>query len=141
MSTPYEADPTPVSVSRSRDELDELDVGWGLIIIALVVAGALAFVFMLLQSSDTPRDVPDIRTQLGSSETGTLLVLKNGAIRHVTGVKDDLLEVKQCTSVVGAVIFGLEPTFEFVTRVVHPAADGYTALKQKYVVDCVFQQF
>lgn len=46
----YEHDPN--RVNRPRSSYDATS-GWGLIVIALVVAGALAFIFLLLPSSDT----------------------------------------------------------------------------------------
>jgi len=52
----YEHDPNRPNQPRSR--LESQNNNWGLIVIALVVAGALAFIFLLLPASDdktTPR--------------------------------------------------------------------------------------
>jgi len=48
----YEQDPNRVNQPRSSYQRD--GGSWGLIIVALVVAGALAFIFLLLPASDTP---------------------------------------------------------------------------------------
>lgn len=47
----YEHDPN--TTPRRRVSYEDASSGWGLFIIALVVAGALAFIFMLLPASDT----------------------------------------------------------------------------------------
>ncbi len=46
----YEQDPNR---NRPRSSYETASSGWGLIVIALVVAGALAFIFLLLPASDT----------------------------------------------------------------------------------------
>lgn len=48
----YEHDPNRTP-PRRRVSYEDASSGWGLFIIALVVAGALAFIFMLLPASDT----------------------------------------------------------------------------------------
>ena len=48
----YEHDPNRINQPRSSYEKDS--GSWGLIIVALVVAGALAFIFLLLPASETP---------------------------------------------------------------------------------------
>ena len=48
----YEQDPNRINQPRSSYENDS--GSWGLIIVALVVAGALAFIFLLLPASETP---------------------------------------------------------------------------------------
>jgi hypothetical protein len=47
----FEQDPN--RINRPRSSYDTASSGWGLIVIALVVAGALAFIFLLLPASDT----------------------------------------------------------------------------------------
>jgi hypothetical protein len=47
----FEQDPN--RINRPRSSYDSASSSWGLIVIALVVAGALAFIFLLLPASDT----------------------------------------------------------------------------------------
>ena len=47
----FEQDPN--RINRSRPSYESASSSWGLIVIALVVAGALAFIFLLLPASDT----------------------------------------------------------------------------------------
>lgn len=49
----YEHDPNTTPPPRRPVSYEDASSGWGLFIIALVVAGALAFIFMLLPASDT----------------------------------------------------------------------------------------
>lgn len=48
----YEQDPNRINQPRSSYQTD--GGSWGLIIVALVVAAALAFIFLLLPASETP---------------------------------------------------------------------------------------
>jgi hypothetical protein len=49
----YEHDPNTTPPPRRPASYESASSGWGLFVIALVVAGALAFIFMLLPASDT----------------------------------------------------------------------------------------
>ena len=49
----YEHDPNRTPPPHRPASYEAASNGWGLFIIALVVAGALAFIFMLLPASDT----------------------------------------------------------------------------------------
>lgn len=47
----FEQDPN--RINRPRPSYESASSNWGLIVVALVVAGALAFIFLLLPASDT----------------------------------------------------------------------------------------